>query len=614
MATRTCLYAILGVAKDADEKTISKAYKKAALKWHPDRNYGNEEEATEQFKLVQEAHETLMDKNERAWYDSHRTQILRGMHESEMTNKAVDTDHLYAFFSSRCFCGMEGEDGFFAVYSRVFKDIDDEEGKKVAPFFGKADSPWKEVSAFYSHFATFSSKRDFSGANKWNLSNGETRQIRRLMEKQNKKFRNEQRKNYNSLIKRLAAWVKRRDPRVAQRTLEIARMKEKKAREKKALELEKQRQLEEAREKRRLEWEKLLETNPEMFESSSEEVEIIQELFECICCDKRFKSENALESHNRSKKHKVQYKKMLKKLKDEEFMAGIGASGFKSEDLFAPVAEETNLGGNRPGRKKKRKKKKSKQETVEVKDDDQSDTKSFNLPPSEADQEKPWGYCTAETSENSFPAKSQKKAPVPPEIKREDKSTAKESSPELKESSDKNSSKSTSKQGSPSQKDSTHIEPQDLESDKLLPTKQHPQSEPNESTEKDLGDANLEPQSTQTQPSSEQGVESRSPESKDDRPIAERMENIEITEDHGKKKKRRRRRKGDKKNKPVKLDLFQCLHCQTQFESRNQVMRHLKANPKHALPYLKLQEEHLGEEVDRNPRERLTKKKRKKKR
>jgi len=391
-------------------------------------------------------------------------------------------------------------------------------------------------------------------------------------------------------------------------------MKEKKEKEEKALELERQKKLEEAREQRRLELEKLRETNPEMFESSSEEVEIIQELFECICCDKRFKSANALESHNRSKKHKVQYKKMLKKLQDEEFMAGIGASGFKAEELFTPAAETTNLEGNRPGRKKRKKKKRSKQERVEGNDDDQSDTKSFNIPQSEADQERPWGYCTVETSENSCPEKSQKKAPVPQEIQIEYKTAPKESSPELKESSDKNSSKSTSKQDSPSQKESTQTEPQDLESDKLFPTKQDSQSEAPESNQKGSEDVHLEPQSTQKQTSSEQGVESRSPESKDDPPIAERLENIEITEEHGKKKKRRRRKKGNKKNKPVKLNPFQCLYCQVQFESRNQVMKHLKANPKHALPYLKLQEEHLGEELDRNPPERLTKKKRRKKR
>jgi len=613
MATRTCLYTILGVARDADEKTISKAYKKAALKWHPDRNYGNEEEATEQFKLVQEAHETLMDKHERAWYDSHRTQILRGMHESEMDNKAVNTDHLFAFFSSRCYCGMEGEDGFFAVYNRVFSDIDDEEGEKVAPLFGKADSPWKEVSAFYRHFTSFCSKRDFSGADKWKLSTGSCRKIRRLMEKDNKKIRREQKQNYNSLIRRLASWVKRRDPRVVQRNLEVARKKEKQAEEKRALELEKQRQREEAREQHRLEMEKLRETNPEMFETSSEEVEVIQELFECICCDKRFKSANALESHNRSKKHKVQYKKMLQKLKDEEFMAGIDASGFNAEDLFAPPTETINLEGPRRGRKKK--KKKWKREKVEVKDDGQSETKSSDLPVNEPDQQKPWGYCTVDTSENSCPEKPEEKAPLSQKTKIEDNFASKqESSLEPRESSEMNSTKSTSKQDSPLQKESSRKESQSPGSDKLSPGKQESRSELNKTPEKDSQEAYFEEQSKQKQPPSEQGVENRGPECKDSRPIVERMADIEITEEHGKKKKRRRRKKSEKKNKPEKLNPFQCLYCKIQFDSRNQVMKHLKSNPEHALPYLKLQEEFFGEEPDWNPREKGRKKKKKKKR
>ena len=39
----------------------------AALKWHPDKNADNMEEATERFKEITEAHSTLSDKNERAW-------------------------------------------------------------------------------------------------------------------------------------------------------------------------------------------------------------------------------------------------------------------------------------------------------------------------------------------------------------------------------------------------------------------------------------------------------------------------------------------------------------------------------------------------------------------
>jgi DnaJ-class molecular chaperone len=41
---------------------------KAALRWHPDKNADNMEEATERFKEITEAHSTLSDANERAWY------------------------------------------------------------------------------------------------------------------------------------------------------------------------------------------------------------------------------------------------------------------------------------------------------------------------------------------------------------------------------------------------------------------------------------------------------------------------------------------------------------------------------------------------------------------
>lgn len=44
-------YAILGLSRDAGEDDIKKAYKKAALKWHPDRNAGSEE-ASQKFKEV----------------------------------------------------------------------------------------------------------------------------------------------------------------------------------------------------------------------------------------------------------------------------------------------------------------------------------------------------------------------------------------------------------------------------------------------------------------------------------------------------------------------------------------------------------------------------------
>lgn len=67
MAQKT-YYEILGVPKDADERTIKKAYHKLAKQYHPDRNPDNKE-AEEIFKSVNKAYEVLSDADERAHYD-----------------------------------------------------------------------------------------------------------------------------------------------------------------------------------------------------------------------------------------------------------------------------------------------------------------------------------------------------------------------------------------------------------------------------------------------------------------------------------------------------------------------------------------------------------------
>lgn len=71
-------YTILGVNRDADDESIKKAYRKLALKWHPDRNPGQKDQADKKFKEISEAYEVLSDKNKRAVYDQFGEDGLKG--------------------------------------------------------------------------------------------------------------------------------------------------------------------------------------------------------------------------------------------------------------------------------------------------------------------------------------------------------------------------------------------------------------------------------------------------------------------------------------------------------------------------------------------------------
>jgi DnaJ-class molecular chaperone len=70
-------YGILGVGKNATEAELKKAYKKMALKWHPDRNLDKKAESEAKFKDINEAYEVLSDPQKKTIYDKYGEEGLK---------------------------------------------------------------------------------------------------------------------------------------------------------------------------------------------------------------------------------------------------------------------------------------------------------------------------------------------------------------------------------------------------------------------------------------------------------------------------------------------------------------------------------------------------------
>lgn len=71
-------YSILGIPKKAGDKRIKQAYKKQAMKWHPDKHRSKKEKATAKFQEIAEAYETLSDPEKRRIYDLGGEEAVKG--------------------------------------------------------------------------------------------------------------------------------------------------------------------------------------------------------------------------------------------------------------------------------------------------------------------------------------------------------------------------------------------------------------------------------------------------------------------------------------------------------------------------------------------------------
>lgn len=129
-------YKILNIQRNATEDDIKKAYRKLALKWHPDKNPNNKEEAEAKFKSISEAYEVLSDKNKRSVYNKYGKEGLAGHGGNRSSNESRrsrhNTPHFFFEFQDpqeifRQFFG--GEDPF----SNMFNGFSHESHRKYGP-------------------------------------------------------------------------------------------------------------------------------------------------------------------------------------------------------------------------------------------------------------------------------------------------------------------------------------------------------------------------------------------------------------------------------------------------------------------------------------------------
>jgi len=136
-------YERLGVSKDASNEQIKKAYRKLALKYHPDRNKGNKE-AEEKFKTISEAYAVLSDKEKRQQYDMYGSDGFQQRYSQEDIFRGSNIGDILREFGFGGFGGASFRSaGGGSPFEAIFQQASSMGGQQSYHSTGRAQRPVK---------------------------------------------------------------------------------------------------------------------------------------------------------------------------------------------------------------------------------------------------------------------------------------------------------------------------------------------------------------------------------------------------------------------------------------------------------------------------------------
>lgn len=198
------------------------------------------------------------------------------------------------------------------------------------PSFGyRHDNFDDTVRPFYAIWSCFSTKKSFAWKDVYRLSEAPDRRVRRMMDKENKRLREEGIRDFNDAVRSLTSFVKKRDPRHKPNPQSEAQRRET-LRQSAATQASRSRAANHAklREYTIPDWAKSEEPPEDPDDSSESEVEH----FHCVVCQKKFKSQQQFNAHERSNKHIKAAKKLRWQMRAEDRQLDLQTDGIGQND------------------------------------------------------------------------------------------------------------------------------------------------------------------------------------------------------------------------------------------------------------------------------------------